>query len=430
MSVSEPELPSYGDFAQGLYRTAILSDPWLGGKERFRLRGLILDEEQARRLKLVAERVAYLHHKVAEIVWHEPRLVDEYFGLTPYQKAMWLASEGRWHGIARVDLFICTDGRIRACEMNSDTPSGEAEAVLLNDLLHPFHPGTDNPNLEIEERFWQMLLDSYQARLKLNGRSGPASPSTVAIIYPTDLPEDLSMIALYRSWLERRGCRVVLGSPFNLRVDHLGRICVLDEVVDLIVRHYKTDWWGEREAIWLDQPAFPDPEPLDRQILPLLAAASEGKVTVVNPFGAVLVQNKIAMAFMWEHRELFSQKAQKWIEAYIPETRRFIAIDAKHLDRKEWVLKAVYGCEGDSVICGIFVRPREWRRTIRKIVGRHWVVQRYFQVAPIDDGLLPNYGVYVIGGIASGFYSRLSKVATDYSALTAPTFVKAKRRRT
>src|SRR5262249_16802817 len=121
------------DFARMLYATGVLSDPWLGGKERFRLQPALLTQSQPQRLRPTAERVGLIYHELSEIVIRHPELLDQFFNLTPWQKAMWLASEGRWHGIARVDLFICSNGaeeaRIRACEMNSDTPSGEAEAA-------------------------------------------------------------------------------------------------------------------------------------------------------------------------------------------------------------------------------------------------------------------------------------------------------------
>ncbi len=417
-------LPSYGKFAQMLYSTGVLSDPWLGGKERFRLQGAVLSPSQAGELRVAAERIGLVYYELAEIVGRHPELLDQFFNLTPWQKAMWLASEGRWHGIARVDLFICPnggeDGRIRACEMNSDTPSGEAEAVLLNQLLHPFHPDTIDPNEGFDERFWQMLVMSHRAR---TGQT--AEPESVAIIYPTDLPEDLSMIAIYRRWLESRGRRVTLGSPFNLGVDRQGRVTVMGEAVDLILRHYKTDWWGEREPVWTNQGQFADPDPLERELTLLLEAENEGRVTVVNPFGSVVTQNKIAMALMWERRELFSAAAQEWIVEYIPETRRLMAMNYGELNRDEWVLKSDYGCEGDSVICGPFAKPQDWSLALVTAIPEHWIAQRFFEVAPTEDGLLPNFGVYLIGGRAAGFYTRLSPKATNYTSVTAPTFVAA-----
>lgn len=405
-------LPDYGEFARMLYATCIISDPWLGGRERFRLQGVTLTAEQAARLNEAAERVGYLHHEVAEIVRAQPSLLEEFYELTPYQKAMWLESEGRWHGIARVDLFLCSDGQIRSCEMNSDTPSGEAEAVLLNQLLHPYHPHTINPNADLPEKFWQMLQASHVGEL-----------ASVAIIYPTDLPEDLSMIAMYRQWLEARGCRVVIGSPYNLNRDSQGQLTVLGKPVDLIIRHYKTDWWGERETIWTNQQDFPDAEPLQRELLLLLAAEDEGRVTVVNPFGAVVTQNKHSMALMWERQELFSPQAQEWIQRYIPETRRFASLDRSALPREEWVLKSVYGCEGDSVVVGRFAKPNDWQLALTTAIPKHWIAQRYFDIAPLPDGLLPNLGVYLMAGKAAGFYTRLSAKSTDHTAVTAPTFI-------
>lgn len=414
---------SYGEFARMLYATNIISDPWLGGRERFRLQPVMLSQSLADELAQTAECVGAIYHEVSEVVLDHPELLDEFFGLTPFQKMMWLASGGRWHGIARVDLFLCTDGRIRACEMNSDTPSGEAEAVLLNQLLHPYFPDAIDPNTEFAEDFRQMLIASHQART-----DGDVEPRNVGIIYPTDLPEDLSMMAIYKRWLEERGCRVVFGSPFNLGLDAERRVTVMGEAVEMIVRHYKTDWWSERELIWANQADFADPDPLDRELLLLLQAENEGRVTVVNPFGAVVTQNKLAMALMWERKDLFSAECRGWIDAYIPETRRITSLDAQQLRREDWVLKSDYGCEGDSVVCGAFVKPQDWQLALATLIPKHWVAQRFFEVAPIDDGeeadaLLPNYGVYLLGGSAAGFFTRLSKKATDYTAVTAPTFV-------
>ena len=53
---------SYGEFARMLYATNIISDPWLGGAERFRLQGVVLTREQALELSEAAERVGAIYH--------------------------------------------------------------------------------------------------------------------------------------------------------------------------------------------------------------------------------------------------------------------------------------------------------------------------------------------------------------------------------
>jgi len=39
--------------------------------------------------------------------------------------------------------------------------------------------------------------------------------------------------------------------------------------------------------------------------------------------------------------------------------------------RQEWVLKSDYGCEGEAVVCGPFVKPKDWRVALEMAIGRH-----------------------------------------------------------
>ena len=408
-------LPEYGEFVTRLYETGVLDDAWNDGAPRFRLQGVVMPAARARALRRAAERVGAVYQELVGLVWQEPHWLDDFFSLTPYQKLMWFAAQGRWHGIARADLFVCADERIRCCEVNSDTPSGEAEAVLLNSLLRPYHGPVQDPNRSLPEAFWRMLVASHGGR----------TPRAIGIVYPTEMTEDLSMIAIYREWLEARGCRVVLGSPFNLHGSGDG-IGMFGEAVDLLIRHYKTDWWGERQVVWSDAEPYPDDEPLSRPLQLLLAAEYAGRVTVVNPFGTVISQNKFSMAFMWEERWRFSAAAQRWIARYIPETYRMTQVPSDELvtNQQDWVLKSAYGCESEETVCGPFVSAGLWREAVAKALPAHWVCQRFFHAGQESPGLMCNYGVYLIGGRSAGFYARLSAAATDEKAVTAPVYVK------
>ncbi|HKQ52483.1 MAG TPA: hypothetical protein VJT74_08950, partial [Pyrinomonadaceae bacterium] len=339
----------YATFARAIYETGVISDPWFDGRERFGLAPVVLGRSQARELLETAERVTYLHQELVEILLENRSLVADFYQLTPWQQLMWESAGGQWHGMARADLFVCEDGSIRCCELNSDTPSGQPEAVILNEMLKGAHAAALDPNARLRERFVQVLHESHAKRT--------ASPlRVVGIIYPTELSEDLAMITLFTRWLEAEGVRVVCGSPFNLRRTRRG-LEVLGTPVDLILRHYKTDWWGERERVWADAPEYPDPLPLDGPLAAVLGAEAAGEVTVVNPFGAVVTQNKLSLAFFWEEQHRFSRGARAWIRRYVPETRRLATLSAERLraEREEWVLKSDYGCEGIETVCGPFV---------------------------------------------------------------------------
>lgn len=406
--------PSYFDFAQALHENGVIADAWSDGQPRFRLQGVVLPRQQARALRRAAECVGAVYQELIALLWCHPEWLDSYFNLTPYQKLMWFAAQGRWHGIARADLFCCEEGRIQCCEVNSDTPSGEPEAVVLNRLLRAWHAGVQNPNRFLPTAFWRMLIASH----------GGKKPQTIGIIYPTELPEDLGMISIYQRWLQARGCQVVLGSPYNLHPDGDG-IGMFGRRLDLVIRHYKTDWWGERQVVWHDTDPYPDPEPLAAQLQLILEAEYHGQVTVVNPFGAVISQNKLSLAFMWEELHRFSPQAQRWIRRYIPPTYRFSSLNEDDLrtQQQEWVMKSAYGCEGEETVCGPFVSAAAWHEAVSCAIAEFWVCQRFFHAAPDTDGNLPNYGVFLIGGKSAGFFTRLARQATDDTAVAAPTFI-------
>ena len=409
----------YATFARAVYETGVISDPWFDGRERFGLVGVVLTRARARELQEAAERVTYLHQELVEILLETPSLVADFYQLTPWQQLMWESSGGLWHGMARADLFVCEDGSIRCCELNSDTPSGQPEAVILNEMLRGAHGSALDPNARLGERFVRVLRESHAKRTD--------EPLGVAgIIYPTELSEDLAMITLFTRWLEAAGVRVVCGSPFNLRRTRRG-LEVLGVPVDLILRHYKTDWWGERAPVWADAPEYPDPLPLDGPLAAVLGAESAGEVTVVNPFGAVVTQNKLSLAFFWEEQHRFSKGARAWIRRYVPETRRLQTLGAERLraEREEWVLKSDYGCEGIETVCGPFVSQEAWEKAIEQALPHRFVAQKFFRAAAADaEGRLANFGVYVLGGTACGFFTRLSRQSTEYTALTVPTFIK------
>lgn len=407
----------YATFAAALQDTAVIADPWLAGEERFRLAPVMLDAATHREVTAAAAGLARVHDEVAGLVARAPELLASHFGLTPWQRGMWQCAAPAWHGIARADVFLTATGA-KVCELNSDTPSGQAEAVLANELKAPEHPGCLDPNRALPQRF--VALVETMAR-----SIGARGPLQVGILYPTEFPEDLSMIAVYRDWLQRAGHTVTLGSPFNLGLARDGRATLFDTPCDVIVRHYKTDWWGERLPVFDDEPALPDREPLVAPLLQLLRASVERRTAVCNPFGAVVTQNKRAMALCWEQLERFSTEAQVAIRRWLPRTVRLESVrEELWQQRDRWVLKSDYGCEGDEVVVGPHVDQATWEGALAHAIAARWVAQEYFAAVPDEHGDLVNHGVYLIGGAPAGLLARVHRAgATDHRARIAPVFV-------
>jgi glutathionylspermidine synthase len=407
---------TYDAFARRVVASGILSDPWIDGQPRFREEPIVIEGEAARAMGRAAEEVAEVYDEMCRIVAGEPRLLDDFFRLTPFQKAMWTASVPHWHGIARADVFV-TEGGLAFTELNCDTPTGEAEAVVLGALAAT--RGFVDPNRDLASRFTAMV-----AALAANGLAKDA-PSAIGLVYPTEHTEDLSLVRLYRSWFEDR--EMVLGSPFNLASDGERETRLFDIPVGLVLRHYKTDWWGERESVW-DDGVVPDAAPLHAPLQALFVGMAAGRALVVNPFGAVLPQNKRAMAFFWEHMHRFTPRAQVVIERYIPVTQRLEKMHEEQLrvQRADWVLKSDYGAEGEEVIVGRHVTDDVWRASLDHARPGRWIAQRFFEARAIDDaGSIVNHGVFLVAGEASGLYARVQVGPTDDHALSAPLVVRA-----
>ncbi len=406
MTPAPEPTPAYEAFARRIVESGILTDPWNDGVPRFREEPLFVTAGEQRAFYDAAEGVAAVYDELAGIVADQPALLDEFFGMTPWQKAMWLSSAPLWHAIARADLFV-TDHGISIAEINSDTPTGEAEAVVLGSIA------------DLGDRFCD-AVELLHRRLV-----DPPSKRAVGFVYPTEFTEDLAVIRLYRRWLEEREWEVILGSPYNLGWDPARGPLLFGRPFSVLLRHYKTDWWGERASVWDDE-AIADGDPLETPLRVALAASLERRAAVVNPFGAVLPQNKRSMAFMWEHKDAFSAASQDAIRTYVPETVRLERADRAELlaNRPSWVLKSDYGAEGDEVILGPDVTDAEWREALDHARPRRWIAQRFFKVKLNERGETQNTGVYLIAGEAAGLYARFQVGATDTRAVSAPVLIR------
>jgi len=423
--VTEPAAPAndpaYDAFARRITASGVVTDPWVFGVPRFREEPVIVAAAEARALYRLAEAVAEVYNELCLLVADEPELLDSFFGLSPYQKAMWMASQPLWHALARADVFV-TDEGLQIAELNCDTPTGEAEAIILGPLAA--RAGTLDPNRDLAARFGEIAEVLAKAMLaKAGPRTDGAPPRRAGIVYPTELPEDLSLVRLYKNIFEARGWEVVLGSPYNLAHDERG-LLLFDQPISLMLRHYKTDWWGERQSAWDDEELL-DPQPLEEPLEAVLAAMLDARVAVVNPFGSVVPQNKRAMALMWEQIHRFSRRAQETIRAHVPVTRRLESFHKEQLlaQKDDWVLKSDYGAEGDEVIIGRFATPQVWQQSLAHARKSRWIVQRYFHAKQDPRGQSINYGVFVLAGESSGLYARVQAGATDDRALSAPVLV-------
>ena len=128
---------------------------------------------------------------------------------------------------------------------------------------------------------------------------------------------------------------------------------------------------------------------------------------------------------MWELIHRFSKRSQGIIEKHVPYTSRLESIHKERLfaDREGWVLKSAWGAEGDEVIVGRATTDDAWRTAITSARPGRWIAQRFFRALGKGGAEPLNYGVFLVGGVASGLYVRRETSATDDGAISVPVLV-------
>jgi glutathionylspermidine synthase len=402
-------------FLAELATGGLIDDPWLGGELRLDATPVVLSATVAAQVAEAACAVALMLDTAVPRAAAEPAWLGR-LGLDPTLAAIACLDAPRWLGLARADVFLCGNGPAQVCELNCDTPTGLAECCELARIATARYPHLADPSAALPQRWLAMV------RMALP--SGLDQP-VVGIVDPTDLPEDLAHVRLLTRWLESAGCRVVRGSPFNLHACPGRRVGLFGSPCDVLVRHYKTDWWAQRRSAWRDEPPPPCAGMLGREIALIADAMDAGTVTVLNPWGAAIAQSKRALALPWEQSEWFPPAILEAVRRHLPETRWLDTMSHDRLlaERGEWVLKSAFGCEGEEVIMGIDTDAARWHETLRRADPTQWIAQRAFTPRRDADGHLANHGVYLIGGAPSGIYTRCSVGPTDRRAYSRPTLL-------
>ena len=392
------------------------------GSTRWRFRGdvHVLSAPRWQEIQRACERLMAAIDEAIEWLRAHPVELQEFFEMPPSWLAMCVGGAQWWHAFARMDVFITSDDRVLVCEVNADTPSGQTDMWALEGVLGKEPDGYELPGHAYSARFFSLV-----GRLATRALDEGESP-VLGLVYPTDIPEDLDLIQAYERLARGHGFRVIVGAPEDLEIGERGEVRLFGHRLDVMLRHYKTDWWGDRRRSRYDAPQIPDALPLD-VLAPVLEAERTGRLCVLNPFGAMLAQSKKLFAFLWERLDVLSDEAQATVRAHVPRTYRLTSRSVQELGdaRARWVLKGEFGCEGDEVVVGALTEDESWRLALELAIPERWVVQEFFEVAPLGDGALPNLGVYLVGGECSGLYVRVNDPheITDERARVLPVVI-------
>jgi glutathionylspermidine synthase len=237
--------------------------------------------------------------------------------------------------ISRLDFVKTVDG-LKVLEVNSDTPTFIMECNRVNSAATA-HFNAVNPNEGMEERLGKAVRNAvFEAYRTLGKKEFPVVVFTAHRTHHED-------------WHTTTYLREISGLPAKcLGLDQLRIVRgdgLYDEEGNRIDVLYRQTY--PIEYLIYDR----DEEAGERVGLELMKLVSEGKLAIINPPSAFLLQTKAVQAVIWglheEKHPFFTEEEHRWIEAYFLPT--YLEEDVFLENKQPYVKKPCFGREGGSI---------------------------------------------------------------------------------
>jgi hypothetical protein len=362
---------------------------------------------------------------LGEALWNRVDLLPEERELARFAPGYTRSSP-----LARLDSFV-TPSSYQYVELNAETPAGSSYADTLGEVfleipvvrrfqerwrLRPFHTS---------RRLLATLLGCYREA------GGRAEHPTIAVVDYEDVPTRVEH-HMVREYFESQGCPALVCDPRHLeygdrRLHHEGR------AIDIVYKRLLVNELLEKKDA----------------VGPLLEAARDRAVVVVNPFRCKAIHKKAIFAVLTDDdvQGLLTGEERAAIRAHVPWTRRVQEARTSHggreidlptfiLERREsLVMKPNDEYGGKGVFIGWEMTDADWAEALEEALGSSFVVQERVHVerqefpvlTPGERGsggaalrfadFVVDLDPYVFAGGVEGFLTRLS--ATSLANVTS-----------
>lgn len=314
--------------------------------------------------------------------------------------------------ISRFDFAVTEDNQIKMLEFNSDTPTFIVECFQMNGKVCE-ELGYDNPNVNQER-----LLSSGITKAVMEAVKGVKKPNVVFTAHHEHI-EDWNT-TIYLSQLCHVENQVMPMSELRITDDAL----VDSNGVKIDVLYRQT---YPVEDLIEDQ----DPETGDFVGVELLQLVKEGKLFIVNPVSAFLLQPKSVQCLIWglaEEGAFYTSEEQQWIHTYMLPT--YLEPDL-FLGKSPFVQKPSFGREGDTIT----IRNKDTNVMVRNAYETYKsslpIFQRYTELPIVFletekgiEKLSYVFGSFLIAGKASSIGIRAGEKITGNESYYLPVGIK------
>lgn len=330
--------------------------------------------------------------------------------------------EPAWPGLpvtpyGRFDWLLSTSGRWQLVEFNADTPSGGRETCGLEAAVRALY--AHHALRRTGARLAPRLVRAMRRRIAAHQQSTGQTVQRVGVVSSHAWTEDLAQAWWLAGLLAADGVPSVVGDVADLATaGH--EVLLRGQPVQALYRFYPVERLYRHGVCG-----------------PLLEAAVEGRLLLLNGLRTFLAQSKATLAYLWHQRAdgWLSAAERELVEAHLPAVLR-----AREPAAAQWladsVVKHVNGREGDDVALGDALSADGWEA---RLLEGGYVVQRRVQQQALEDVEVdetrrvveiatPRYacvGTYYVDGRFGGCYTRLGGLITQTRATFAPTYVAA-----
>lgn len=379
----------------------------------------MLEDEEVRTIRLVSMRVGQVFFKMCQLLREVPdeTLIEMGF---PNETLSFLRIKTHQAEsvIARLDLMPTNNG-YKCIEINADTPTFIKELFTVNgEVCSEF--SLRNPNEGMEERLRQAVRSSIMEGLEGKGHLTPHVVFTAhddhiedreTVKYLMQLSELPSKFTPLHQLQIQKGTG--LFDEEGRRIDVLYRQTF--PIENLL---FDRDEENNPIGVWL------------------LELVEQGKLVLINPPSAFLLQNKAVQAVIWglheEEHPFFTKEEHQWIEEYFLPTY----LEAEPFLQKglSYVKKPSFGREGDTV--EIFRRGGELAHANneRNYTNYDAVYQKYVQSQKVhfksEKGLQEGkllIGSFLLNGKPAALGCRVGGEITDNLSYYLPVGMKGGR---
>lgn len=372
----------------------------------------MLDEERVYELKAATKACGQIFFKIASLL----RRLDDDTLLQmgyPLETLSFLRTEPYMSEsiIARFD-FVFHEGKMKVLELNSDTPTFIKELFSVNQQVCASFRVKDINEGE-EERLKRAVTVAIEtAKLRIDNEV-----PYVVFTSHEDHIEDFYTAKYLQNLYGEDSCFVPLESLQIIERD--GLYDDKGKKIDILYRQT-----FPIECVLLDKTQSGDP--IGEWLLQLVC---DGKLHVINPPSAFLLQNKAVQAVIWglheQNHPFFSKKEHEWIKEYFLPT--YLEADYFQERRIPYVKKPVFGREGDTIEVYNEVNVKVMEEQQKTYTAYKGVYQKYIDLPamPIHvDGHMKTlhyiYGSFLVDGEASAIGCRAGGQITNNVSYYVP----------